>query len=78
MAVKLLDTQTNDGSRHFGDLPQTVVWLELRKHIETLEGAKVTEFITDNVTEALIDFSFRCHCFSINDQFGTASSGLTR
>ena len=70
MAVKLFNIEMNDGSRHFGELPQTVMWHELRDHIETLAGAEVTDFITDNVTEAWIDFSYRGHCFAINDQFG--------
>jgi hypothetical protein len=67
---ELLNIETNDGSRHFGDLPQTVLWHRLRNHIQTLDGAEVTAFITDNVTEAWIDFSYRGHCFSVNDQFG--------
>ena len=70
MAVKLLTVEMKDGSRHFGDLPQTVSWHRLRTHIEELDGAEVTHFVTDNVTEAWIDFSYRGHQFSVNDQFG--------
>ena len=70
MAPKLLKIEMNDGSRHFGELPQTVLWHELRNHIETLDGAVVTTFVTDNVTEAWIDFSYRDHSFTVNDQFG--------
>jgi hypothetical protein len=70
MPVKLLNIEMNDGSRHFGDLPQTVLWHEMRDHIEKLDGAEVTHFVTDNVTEAWIDFSYRGHRFSVNDQFG--------
>jgi hypothetical protein len=70
MAVKLLTIEMNDGSRRFGELPQTVLWHRLRRHIEELEGAEITGFITDNVTEAWIDFSYRGHRFSVNDQFG--------
>jgi len=70
MVLKLLTIEMNDGSRHFGDLPQTVLWHQLRNHIEQLAGAEVTHFVTDNVTEAWIDFSFRGHRFSVNDQFG--------
>jgi hypothetical protein len=43
----------------------------LRDHLSGLEGAKVTDFVTDGVTEAWIDFSFRGYPFSINDQFGS-------
>jgi hypothetical protein len=70
MEEKLLDLIMNDGSRHFGSLPQTVLWYELRDHIETLEGAAITNFITDNITEAWIDFTYRGYRFSVNDQFG--------
>ena len=70
MPVKLLNIEMKDCSRHFGDLPQTVLWHQLRNHIENLVGAEVTHFITDNVTEAWIDFSYRGHRFSVNDQFG--------
>ena len=70
MAEGFLSIVMNDGSRHFGELPQTVLWYELRDHIEVLEGASVTDFVTDHVTEAWIDFSYRGHRFSVNDQFG--------
>jgi hypothetical protein len=67
---ELLNITMNDGSRQFGALPQTVLWEELRDHIEELGGATVTDFITDHVTEAWIDFSYGGHRFSVNDQFG--------
>ncbi len=70
MTKQLLNLTTNDGSRQFGELPQAVLWHELCDHIENLNGATVTDFITDNVTEAWIDFSYRGYLFSINDQFG--------
>jgi hypothetical protein len=70
MAEELLNLSMNDGSRHFGDLPQTVLWYELRDHIEKLDGAAITYFVTDNVTEAWIDFVYRGYQFSVNDQFG--------
>lgn len=34
--MKLLNIEMNDGSRHFGDLPQTVLWYGLRDHIHGL------------------------------------------
>jgi hypothetical protein len=52
MPAELLNMIMNDGSRHFGDLPQSILWHQLRNHIEELKGAKVTDFITDNITEA--------------------------
>ena len=38
MALKLLTIEMKDGSRHFGELPQTVLWHRLRNHIEKLEA----------------------------------------
>ena len=70
MTERLYSIIMHDGSRHFGDLPQTVLWHGLRDHIEGLEGAVVTGFVTDEVTEAWIDFSYRGHEFSVNDQNG--------
>ncbi len=66
----LFDIRMGDGSRHFGDLPQTFLWYDVRDHVGKLEGAVVTGFITDHVTEGWIDFRYRGHAFSINDQFG--------
>ena len=71
MAAKLLNMIMNDGSRHFGDLPESVDWHQLRDHIERLEGVRVTNFVTDNVTEVWIDFDYRGHRFSVNNQFGS-------
>ena len=59
-----------DGSRNFGDLPVTVSWHGLRNHISKLDGAVVTGFITDEITEAWIDFSYCGHQFAVNNQFG--------
>ena len=49
---------------------KTVLWYVLRDHIKSLDDAAVTGFVTDNITEAWIDFSFAGYTFSINDQFG--------
>ena len=65
MVLNLLTIEMNDGSRHFGDLPQTVLWHELRDHIEKLNGAEVTHFVTDNVTEAWIDFPIEAIAFRL-------------
>ena len=70
MAGELLNIIMHDGSRQFGDLPQSATWYKLRRHIARLEGATVTDFVTDHVTEAWIDFSFHGHQFSINNQWG--------
>jgi hypothetical protein len=70
MSFKLYDMIMNDGSRHFGDLPQTVSWYALRDHIANITGAEVTGFVTDHITEAWIDFTYNGHSFSVNDQYG--------
>lgn len=70
VAEELFNLTMKDGSRHFGDLPQTALWHDLRDHIENLGDATITDFVTDNVTEAWIDFTYRGHRFSVNDQYG--------
>jgi len=70
MSEGLLNNIMYDGSRQFGELPQTVLWNELCDHISKLDGATVTSFITDGITEAWIDFTYREQEFSVNDQFG--------
>jgi hypothetical protein len=59
-----------DGSRQFASLPQTRSWYELRDHLAALPGLIVTALLTDDVTEAWIDFTYRDHSFSVNDQHG--------
>jgi hypothetical protein len=39
-------------------------------HIMLLDGASVTNFITDNVTEGWLDFTYKGQSFSVNDQHG--------
>ncbi|MFN8596490.1 MAG: hypothetical protein U0559_09950 [Anaerolineae bacterium] len=70
MTRPLINLIMPDGSRHFGDLPQTALWYDVREHVERLPGATLTGFITDGVTEAWIDFTYQGYVFSINDQFG--------
>ena len=70
MIRDLFDIRMNDGSRHFVDLPEAVFFDEFADHVERLEGAEITEFITDGVLEMWLDFDFRGHQFSVNNQFG--------
>ena len=49
----------HDGSRQFGELPQSVGWNKLGRHIKRLDGVTDITLLTDNVTEAWIDFNFR-------------------
>jgi len=76
MAEELLNFIANDGSRQFGELPQTVLWYEMRDHIENLVGAEITDFLTDHVTEAWIDFTYCGYRFTVNDQWGIIGSSL--
>jgi hypothetical protein len=66
----MLNLIMNDGTRHFGDLPQTVSWYDLRDHIAQITGAEITGFVTDDILEAWIDFDYKGHHFSVNDQNG--------
>jgi hypothetical protein len=70
MPIKLYDLRMHDGSRQFIDFPETVFFDELREHTGEMEGAKITGFITDWVTEVWLDFAFRGQKISINNQFG--------
>lgn len=67
---KLFDHRMKDGSRNFVDLPESVFFDELRKIAEKFESAIVTDFVTDWVTEVWLDFEYRGHKFSINNQYG--------
>lgn len=60
----------HDGSRLFAELPEACSWESLRQHIARLPGATVTHYLTDNVTEMWLDFSFRGHAFTVNNQYG--------
>lgn len=68
--TKLFNLTMADGSRQFAALPQTTLWYELRDHLITLDGLALTGFLCDDVTEAWIDFTYRGHSFSVNDQNG--------
>lgn len=66
----LLDHRAHDGSRKFAELPQSLLWHAVRDHASQLRGVELGNFITDDVTEGWIDFSFAGHSFTINDQYG--------
>lgn len=70
MIRDLFDIKINDGSRHFVDMPEVVFFDELADHVEKLDGAEITEFITDGVVEMWLDFEYRGHKFSVNNQLG--------
>jgi hypothetical protein len=70
MIRDLFEMRMNDGSRHFVDMPEVVFFDELADHVEELEDAEITEFITDGVVEMWLEFDFRGHQFSVGNQFG--------
>ncbi|MEI6561742.1 MAG: hypothetical protein WCO68_06625 [Verrucomicrobiota bacterium] len=70
MKATLLNFRMHDGARRFAELPENCSWNEFCRHIERLSGARVTDFITDHVTEMWLDFSFRGHAFTVNNQYG--------
>jgi hypothetical protein len=70
VTIQLINETMCDGSRKFAELPQTKLWYDLRDHLQTLRGAVVTRFLTDDVTEAWIDFTYRGYAFTVNDQYG--------
>jgi hypothetical protein len=65
-----LEEIIKDGSRHFVDMPEVVFFDEFYEHTEKLEGAEITEFLTDGVVEMWLDFEFRGYKFSVNNQLG--------
>ena len=70
MSITLLHQTMHDGSRMFAALPESESWHRLRDHISQLAGAQVTDFITDEITEAWIDFTYRGYSLTVNNQFG--------
>jgi hypothetical protein len=69
--MEFLDHRMHDGSRLFAEIPEDLeLWDQLRDHLATLEGVSVTKYLTDDVTEVWIDFDFKSHKFTVNNQFG--------
>ena len=66
----LTDYRMHDGSRHYASLPQLLSFNQLRAHLKRQPGVLITGYITDEVTEVWIDFSYSGHNFTVNNQFG--------
>jgi hypothetical protein len=60
----------SNGSLHFLSLPEKESGDSLRKHLASLPGAEITEFVTDQVREVWIYFSFRGQEFTLNNKWG--------
>lgn len=67
---RLFDLRMADGSRHFGDLPEVATFDKMRDHLQAMAGAQESAYVTDQVTEMWLDFEYRDHRFSINNQMG--------
>lgn len=67
--MKIFSIIMHDGSRHFESLPESIDWDDLRDHIALLPGAQITGFVTDQLFEVWIDFTYRGHRFSVNNPF---------
>ncbi len=70
MISDLLENKIKSGARHFVDLPEVVFFDEVADHVEELDGAEITEFITDGVVEMWLEFTYRGHQFSVSNQLG--------
>lgn len=60
----------NDGSRNFAELPESASFDNLHEHTQAFANAQVTGYLTDWVMEVWLDFKYRGHKFSINNQLG--------
>lgn len=58
------------GWRNFADMPEVVFFDDLADHVEDLDGAEITEFITNGVLEMRLDFEYRGNRFSIDNELG--------
>ena len=59
-----------DGSRHFVDLPIEFAFFdELYEHTEKLPGVEIGEFLVDGIVSMWLEFTFRGHKFTVNNQF---------
>jgi hypothetical protein len=56
---RIFDMRMADGSRHFAELSETKNEYAVRDHLAKLDGATLTGFVTDDVTEAWMDVTFR-------------------
>lgn len=70
MFSDLLEAKIKDGARHFVDMPEAVFFDEFADHVEELDGAEITEFLTDGVVDMWLEFDFGGHKFSVTTRFG--------
>ena len=59
-----------DNSLLFFDMLENISWNELRSQIKSLHDAQITGWLTDEITEFWLDFTFRGYRFTINNPMG--------
>jgi hypothetical protein len=69
-AMMLVDERTPDGSRHFACLPQAAAWAKVCGHALLLPGAELSNFVSERLASAWLEFRFRQHCFRISARDG--------
>lgn len=67
---QLFNCQMHDGSRQFTAFPESCAWEDLQTLLAQLPGACITQFISDDVLEMWLDFTYCGHEFSVNNQEG--------
>jgi hypothetical protein len=67
--AEITDLRMHDGSRHFLSLPESRESKRLLRHVFGL-GFALPYFYLSTAVECWIDFWFRGHRFTINNQFG--------
>ncbi|TLD70560.1 hypothetical protein FEM03_12625 [Phragmitibacter flavus] len=65
--VKLVDHRMPDGSRLFIEFPIRHPWSLIHSHLATLDELTITRFVTDDITEGWLDFTFLHHEFTVHD-----------
>jgi hypothetical protein len=68
--MQLIDRRTEDGSRHFANLPEACTWQALCEHILLLSGTQIANFVAAGLSEAWIDFTYQGHRFSVRHEGG--------
>ena len=65
----LLNFKANDNIRNFYAFPFHIDWYKINDRLNSISDIEVNDFITDGIIEAWIDFTYKNHKFSINNQF---------
>ncbi len=68
--LNITNTVLPGGKRLFVTLPETVGFERMRSELEALPDCRVLEYLTDGVTEVWIDFEYKGHSFTVNNQLG--------